>query len=100
MTDRHADLVSALRAAVFDGEGEVPPTLRRAAGSGEGVPEPWTGYVEKVREQSYRIGDADVAALRSAGCTEEEIFEITVAAASGAALHRLDVGLRALERGS
>ncbi|MEI8411810.1 hypothetical protein [Kribbella sp. CCNWLW201] len=40
--------------------------------------------------------DADVAELRAVGVSEDEIFEITVAAALGAACHRLDAGLRVL----
>ena len=98
MTTRHADLVAALREAVFDGAGEVDPAVRRAAGSGTDVPDVWSTYVSKVRDASYRITDADVAALKSAGCTEEEIFEMTVAAATGASLHRFDLGLRAMDR--
>ena len=53
-------------------------------------------FVANVRDSSYRITDSDVAALTAAGCSEEQIFEITVAAATGAALERLDAGLRAL----
>lgn len=98
MTTRYADLVADLRAAVFDGAGTVDPTLRRAAGTGAGLPDLWAAYVAKVRDASYRITDDDVAALETAGCTEEEIFEMTVAAATGAALHRLDLGLRAMNR--
>jgi alkylhydroperoxidase family enzyme len=49
-----------------------------------------------VRDASYRITDGDVAALEAAGHSQEEIFEITVAAATGAALHRLDRALAAL----
>ena len=64
----------------------------------QACPEPWSGYVAMVRDASYRITDQDLAALKAAGCTEEEIFEVTVAAAMGAALHRLDLGLRAMER--
>ena len=76
----------------------VDSAVRRAAGSGADVPDVWSTYVAKVRDASYRVTDADVAALKAAGCTEEEIFEMTVAAATGAALHRLDLGLRAMER--
>ena len=60
------------------------------------MPSHWAPYVAKVRDASYRITDADLAALKAAGCSEEEVFEMTVAAATGAALHRLDLGLRAL----
>jgi alkylhydroperoxidase family enzyme len=94
--ERHADLVAALRRAVFESPAETAPGTRAAAGSGAPVPDPWAAYVAKVRDSSYRITDADVAALTAAGCSEEQIFEITVAAATGAALQRLDAGLRAL----
>jgi hypothetical protein len=93
---RHADLVAALRRAVFESAGQTSPALRQAAGTGGPVDDPWGPYVEKVREASYRITDADVAALRAAGRSEEEIFEVTVAAATGAARRRLVAGLRAL----
>ena len=96
VTSRYDDLVTALRQAVFESAGEVEPAVRQAAGTGVDVPAPWTAYVAKVRDASYRITDADLAALKGAGCTEEQIFEVTVAAAQGAALHRLDVGLRAM----
>jgi alkylhydroperoxidase family enzyme len=98
MTTRYADLVAALREAVFDGAGAAGAALRRAAGTGAGLSDPWAAYVAKVRDASYRITDDDVAALKAVGCTEEEIFEMTVAAATGAALHRLDLGLRAMSR--
>jgi hypothetical protein len=93
---RHADLVTALRQAVFESAAETEAALRRAVGAGSTVAEPWDAYAEKVRDHSYRIADADIAALKAAGHTEEEIFEVTVAAATGAALQRLDAGLRAL----
>jgi hypothetical protein len=96
VTAHYADLIAALRTAVFDGAGAVDPAIRRAAGTGAAVPETWTEYVGKVRDASYRITDDDVSALKAAGFTEEAIFEITVAAATGAALQRLDLGLRAM----
>ena len=98
MTTRHAQLVEALRRAVFDSGGAADAALRRSAGTGEGVPEPWAAYGAKVRDASYRITDGDGAALEASGCSEEEIFEVTVAAATGAALHRLELGLRAMDR--
>ena len=60
------------------------------------MPEVWAAYLGTVRDASYRITDHDVSALKAAGCTEEEIFEITVAAAARAALQRLDLGLKAM----
>jgi alkylhydroperoxidase family enzyme len=53
-------------------------------------------YLNLVRTGAYRIVDEDVEALKGAGCSEDEIFEQTVAAAVGEGLRRLDAGLRAL----
>ena len=100
MTARYTDLVAVLRAAVLDGPGVVDAPLRLAAATATDLPERWAAYVAKVRDASHRIADDDVAVLTAAGCTEEEIFEITVAAATGAALERLDLGLRAMSRES
>jgi hypothetical protein len=97
---RHADLVTAVRRSVFDGPAHTDPAFRRAAADGRPLPDPWGAYAAKVRDHSYRVSDADVAALKETGCTEDEIFEITVAAAMGAALHRLDAGLAALRGGA
>jgi hypothetical protein len=93
---RHADKVAAVRRAVFESAGATEPALRQAAGAGRPLPEPWGPYADEVRDRSYRLTDADIAALKAAGRSEDEIFEVTVAAAMGAALHRLDAGLRAL----
>ncbi len=90
------DPVAGLRHAVFDGPGDTDRALRRAAGSGENVPEPWRDYVTLVRDASYRVTETDVRRIISAGHTEDEVYEITVAAAVGAALADYDAGQRAL----
>ena len=53
-------------------------------------------YLEQVRSGAYAIADEDVDALKAAGCSEDEIFEQTVAAAVDEGLRRLEAGLRAL----
>jgi alkylhydroperoxidase family enzyme len=70
--------------------------LRAASRPERPVPAPAEGYLELVRTGAYRITDADVAELRRGGLAEDEIFELTVAAAVGAGLERLDAGLRTL----
>jgi len=99
-TDRHAARVAGLRRAVFDSPGACDPAERAAAASGDAVPPPLEAYVAKVRGAAYRITDADVAALKAAGCSEEKIFEVTVAAAVGTALRGLEAGLDAMRGGS
>jgi len=98
--DRHAALIAGLRRAVFDSPGASSRAVRAAAASADGLPPPLGAYIAKVSDAAYRITDTDVAALTAAGCTEEEIFEVTVAAAVGAALRRLDAGMRAAGWGS
>ena len=60
------------------------------------MPPALTGYVDTVARHAYKVTDADVAALQHAGHSDDSLFEITVAAAVGAALHRLDRGMAAL----
>jgi hypothetical protein len=78
---RYADLIADLRSAA-DPDRPAPPAFET--------------YLGKVRSGAYAVTDADVEALKSAGYSEDEIFEHTVSAAVGAGLLRLDAGLRAL----
>lgn len=80
----HEDPVEDLRHAVFTAPAVTDPALRRSAVTGD-LAEPWSSYTALVRDASYRIVDADVDRLLVAH-TEDEVFEMTVAAAVGAAL--------------
>jgi alkylhydroperoxidase family enzyme len=64
--------------------------LRAIAAGTAPPPDAMTPYLAKVREGAYEVGDADVQALKAAGCSEDEIFEQTVAAAIREGLRRLD----------
>jgi len=96
---RHAALLFAMRRAVLDAPAHTDPALRSAAASGAALPEPVGSDVAKVRDESYRITDTDIQTLKASGLSEDEIFEITIATAVGAALCGLDAGLRALREG-
>ncbi|MGH3657073.1 MAG: carboxymuconolactone decarboxylase family protein [Micromonosporaceae bacterium] len=95
---RYASHVAGIRSSVFDSPGETPPELRAAAGNGAEVPPRWRSYVAKVREKSYQVTDADIEDLKTSGCTEDEILEMTIAAAVGPALHSFDAGYAAIQR--
>jgi len=97
-TDRHAAPVEALRRAVFESPGSTEPAVRVAAGTGGDLPDPMGSYATLVRDRSYRITDTDLARLSAAGLSDDDIFEVTVAAAVGAALQRLSAGMRAIRR--
>jgi len=98
--EQHAAEVAALCEAVLAGDGEADGATRQAAYDGAGLTGRLAAYVAKVHDCAYRITDADVAALRSDGLSEDAIFEITLAAAIGAAHRRLQAGLDALTEAS
>jgi AhpD family alkylhydroperoxidase len=95
-TTDHGDVVANLRHAVLDAPATTSPALRTATAAGDAVPEPWLSYAATVRDASYTITDTDIDRLTAAGHTEDEIFEVTVAAAVGAALHSFDAARHAL----
>ncbi|MFG1643739.1 hypothetical protein ACGFMK_25870 [Amycolatopsis sp. NPDC049252] len=93
------DAVDVLRYSVLEAPAVTPVELRRAAAGDGPLPQEWRSYAETVRDASYRVTDGDVARLAAAGHTEDEIYEVTVAAALGAALRAYDAGRRALSGG-
>jgi len=54
-------------------------------------------YVDKIALRAYSITDADIDAIREAGFSEDAIFEITLSAALGAGIARLERGLQAVK---
>jgi hypothetical protein len=95
MDDRFASLRKATEAAVLNGSAETPSELRRAVAKGA-VPPNLAPLVEKIRSRAYTVTDADVDALR-AHYSDDQLFELIVAATFGAASERLAAALRALE---
>jgi alkylhydroperoxidase family enzyme len=71
--------------------------LRTAAEPERPVPSTAEAYTDTVRRHAYRVTDAQVEALRDAGLSEDDVFELTVAAAVGAGLERLEAGLGAMQ---
>ncbi|MQA07522.1 MAG: hypothetical protein GEU98_03035 [Pseudonocardiaceae bacterium] len=89
-------VTAELERAVFGSPAETEPAIRRAAATGDPLPERWEPYAATVRDASYRVTNDDIDRLLAAGHSEDAIFEITVCAAVGAALRSLDAGLRAM----
>ena len=70
--------------------------LRQAVAALPPAPPAMAAYLDKVRTDARAIVDEDVDALKAAGCSEDEIFEQTVAVAVGEGFRRLEAGERAL----
>lgn len=90
-------LIGRLRDRVMNGPGRLDAAVRQAAYLGEAVPPAMAPYVDKVRDHAYKVVDADVDQMRTAGCSDDEVFEVTVATALGAGLSRLEAVIRAME---
>src|SRR5881392_4128499 len=96
MDPKYADKLRELERRVLDRAGSLDPADRRAAADGGPVPEDVSAYVEKVRRHAYKVTDEEVRGLLDAGWSEDQVFELTVATAYGAARRRLDAGLGAM----
>jgi hypothetical protein len=89
---RRADrALERLRSRLLDGPGVVDRSVRRAALRGEPVPPTLAGLVDKIRRHAYRVTDGDVADAIAAGWTESQLFEVTVATATGEGFRRLEL---------
>ena len=87
----------ALVARILDGPGKASPIQRRAAFDNAGLPERVSRLVEKVVRHAYKVTDEDIAAVRAAGFTEDQIFELVVCAAIGQATRQYEAALAAVE---
>lgn len=108
--DRHGPLVERVRETVLVGPGVTQPALRqavekraavmsgriRASGEVGAIPADLSEFVDRVAVEAWRVTSEEVKALLDAGYTEDEVFEVTVSAAMGAACGRLERGLAAL----
>lgn len=101
------DKVQQLLKALFSNKGRTSPALRQSVEAyGEVsagissklgvIPADMTNYLDKVARTAYKVTDKDIASLKEAGYSEDEIFEITWGVAVGAGLGRMKQGMMAL----
>ena len=86
----------ALAARILEGDGRASHTQRRAAFNNAGLAEPLSTLIDKVARHAYKVSDADIAAAKAAGLSEDQIFELVVCAAIGQATRQYDSALAAL----
>jgi alkylhydroperoxidase/carboxymuconolactone decarboxylase family protein YurZ len=87
----------ALVTRILEGDGRSSHAQRRAAFDKTGLAEPLRALIDKVATCAYKVVDADIAAVRKSGLSEDEIFELVVCAAVGQATRQYDRALTALE---
>jgi hypothetical protein len=88
----HRELI----ARVLNSDATAPEELRRAAFDDAGLDGPTAVLVDKVAHGAHTVTDADVAAVRAAGLSEDQIFEIMVCAAIGQADREYTAAVAAL----
>lgn len=95
--DRHQELRAALQRSVLADPGQTAPKLRQqAANDPAALPRELRGYVEQIHNAAYKITDEQVTALQSVH-SDDEIFEITIAAAVGKAATQLEHALALMQ---
>ena len=87
---------AALLARILEGEGTASRAQRRAAFDNAADGAPSRTLVQKTAVQSCRTTDDDISEARSAGLSEDQIFELVVCAAVGQATRQHDAALAAL----
>jgi alkylhydroperoxidase family enzyme len=103
-----SEAANRLRLAAIEralrGPGVASIEARRAAFDNSGSKErPVDGdergsaLVDKVARHAWKVTDADVAAAKAAGLSEDEIFELVVCAAYGQADRQFRAALAALD---
>jgi hypothetical protein len=76
----------ALADRVRGGAGRAPAEQRAHAFSNGGLAPPLGTLTGKVATSPVQVTDADFAAAKAAGYTEDQLFELVVCAAVGAAI--------------
>jgi len=86
----------ALIERILRGEGLTAPEQRAAAFANSGVTESAAGLISKVVKHASSVTDDDIHRARQSGLSEDQLFELVVCGAVGAASRQHDAALEAL----
>jgi alkylhydroperoxidase family enzyme len=81
---------------ILEGDGRASRTERRAAFDNTTLTEPLQGLITKVAKHPTQVTDDDIAGVKAAGLSEDQIFELVVCAAVGQATRQYSNALAAL----
>jgi hypothetical protein len=86
----------ALVDRVLAGDGRAPAGLRAHAFGNEGLTPPLDSLIGKVATRPAQVTDADFAAAKASGLSEDQLFELVICAAVGQSSRLYEAGLAAL----
>jgi hypothetical protein len=94
--DKKRAAQQALVDRVLNGEGRASTELRAHAFSNADLPAPLQTLIGKVATNPTQVTDADFAAAKAAGFSEDQLFELVISAAVGQSDRMYEEGLAAL----
>jgi hypothetical protein len=86
----------ALVDRVLNGDGRAPAEQRARAFGNDGLAPPLDALIDKVASRPAQVSDADFAAAKASGFSEDQLFELVICAAVGQSTLLYEAGLAAL----
>jgi hypothetical protein len=97
----HRELAETVRRRTLEGPGETDANLRQAmaerAAGGSALEAPYDDLARQIGEAAYKVTDEQVANVVKRAGSERAAYELIVASALGAGLHRWRRGINVLE---
>jgi hypothetical protein len=94
--DKKRAAFRALVDRVLNGEARTSAEQRAGAFSNADIPPPLRALIGKVATSPGQVTDADFAAAKASGFSEDQLFELVISAAVGESARRYEAGLAAL----
>jgi hypothetical protein len=94
--DRKQAAHRALVDRVLNGAGRTSAKQRAGAFGNDGLAPPLRTLIGKVATSPAQVTDADFAAAKAAGFSEDQLFELVICAAVGQSTRLYEAGLAAL----
>ena len=98
MADEHNERTAyrALVDRVLNGDGRASAEQRARAFGNDGLAPPLDALINKVANRPAQVTDADFAAAKASGFSEDQLFELVICAAVGQSTRLYEAGLAAL----
>lgn len=98
MADEHNERTAyrALVDRVLNGDGRASAEQRARAFGNDGLAPPLDALIDKVANRPAQVTDADFAAAKASGFSEDQLFELVICAAVGQSTRLYEAGLAAL----
>jgi hypothetical protein len=94
--DKERAAYRALVDRVLTGDGRASAEQRARAFRNDGLAPPLDALIDKVANRPAQVTDADFAAAKASGFSEDQLFELVICAAVGQSTRLYEAGLAAL----